>query len=234
MRLLLGLPAVGEVREDGWGRGESAGLRDATGRRALTRNLVRGAALACGDHDEQLHDGVVDLWAAGLNDEDVLLSHAREDPHAGLALCIAVSQSRRDAMTAPGRGQRRARGKMGSRAGSMASTAVPKRPGEQRRIVSQLTLENWVSSASAGLMPKFSQIWPVRTGHELPAKIRVPRMVVGGKRKRKEAGGRSVGRSVVALLWSAQWGWERRETWTEKRSGEEKRFRSAKLRKNSA
>lgn len=41
----------------------------------------------------------------------------------------------------------------------------------------KLTLENLVSSALAGSIPRFSQIWPVRTGHELPAKIRVLRIL---------------------------------------------------------
>lgn len=49
-----------------------------------------------------------------------------------------------------------------------------------RTLVRILTLvsplENWVSSASAGAMPRFSQILPVRAGHELPEKIKVPRM----------------------------------------------------------
>jgi hypothetical protein len=38
-------------------------------------------------------------------------------------------------------------------------------------------LENWVSSALAGVMPRFSHIWPVRAGHELPAKMSVLRIV---------------------------------------------------------
>lgn len=41
----------------------------------------------------------------------------------------------------------------------------------------KLTLENWVSSALAGVMPRFSHIWPVRAGHELPAKMSVLRIV---------------------------------------------------------
>jgi hypothetical protein len=52
-----------------------------------------------------------------------------------------------------------------------------------------LTLENCVSSASAGVMPRFSQIWPVRAGHELPAKMSVLRMIGLGKdvpKRRKE------------------------------------------------
>jgi len=53
-----------------------------------TSNLARGTSLARRDHDEQLHDGVVDLGAAGLNDEDVFLAHAREDADA----CLAVGE----------------------------------------------------------------------------------------------------------------------------------------------
>lgn len=46
-----------------------------------------------------------------------------------------------------------------------------------RNCYGELTLENWVSSASAGVMPRFSHIWPVRAGHELPAKMSVLRIV---------------------------------------------------------
>lgn len=50
-----------------------------------------------------------------------------------------------------------------------------------RTLVRILTLvsplENCVSSAAAGAMPKFSHTLPVRAGHELPAKISVPRML---------------------------------------------------------
>lgn len=37
--------------------------------------------------------------------------------------------------------------------------------------------ENWVSSASAGVIPRFSHTLPVSAGHELPEKMRVPRIV---------------------------------------------------------
>jgi hypothetical protein len=64
-------------------------------------------------------------------------------------------------------------------------------PGAEQR--NELTLENWVSSAFAGAMPRFSQIWPVRTGHDVPAKMSVLRMMLnpfdvglGGGEKRLE------------------------------------------------
>jgi hypothetical protein len=54
-------------------------------------------------------------------------------------------------------------------------------------------LENCVNSAFAGAMPRFSQIWPVRTGHDVPAKMSVLRMMVDpseggelGKKRRLE------------------------------------------------
>ena len=47
-----------------------------------------------------------------------------------------------------------------------------------RTLVSPL--ENWVSSASARAMPRLWHILSVMSGQELPAKIRVPRMVSGG------------------------------------------------------
>lgn len=49
--------------------------------------------------------------------------------------------------------------------------------GQRTKIALQLTLENWVSSASAGAMPRFSHICVVRAGHEEPAKMRVPRIL---------------------------------------------------------
>jgi hypothetical protein len=41
-----------------------------------------------------------------------------------------------------------------------------------------LALENWDSSTGAGAMPKFVHICPVRSGHDLPAKIRVLRILM--------------------------------------------------------
>ena len=58
---------------------------------ALTRrtgDLVCRAALAGRDHDEQLHDGVVDLGAAGLDDKHVLLPNTSEDADA----CFAIGE----------------------------------------------------------------------------------------------------------------------------------------------
>lgn len=51
-----------------------------------TSDLAGRASLASRNHDEQLHDGVVDLGAAGLNDEDILLADAGEDPDARLSV----------------------------------------------------------------------------------------------------------------------------------------------------
>lgn len=51
-----------------------------------TCDFVGGAALASGYHDEQLHDGVVDPGASRLNDEDIFLSDAGQDPDTRLAL----------------------------------------------------------------------------------------------------------------------------------------------------
>jgi len=66
----------------------------------LTCDLVRRATLASGYHDEQLHDGVIDLGTPGLDDKDVLLSHAGEDPHTCLALIWWLVRPDKDAMTA--------------------------------------------------------------------------------------------------------------------------------------
>lgn len=46
-----------------------------------------------------------------------------------------------------------------------------------RTLVSPL--ENWVSSASAGAMPRFSHICFVRDGQLVPEKMRVPRILRG-------------------------------------------------------
>lgn len=59
--------------------------RDAK-RASHTCDLVRRAAVTRLDHDQQLHDCVVDLGAAGLDNEDVLFSDARQNAHTGLAL----------------------------------------------------------------------------------------------------------------------------------------------------
>ena len=55
--VLLILPRIWEARDD-------------------SRDPLRGGDLAGVDHDEQLHQVVVHLAAAGLHDVDVLSSHA--------------------------------------------------------------------------------------------------------------------------------------------------------------
>jgi len=73
-------------------------------------------------------------------------------------------------------------------------------PGSERSKSEKcsLTLENWPSSASAGAMPKFSHICVVSAGHELPAKIKVLRILwVEVMRRTKEKG---VGCLLVAFF----------------------------------
>lgn len=53
---------------------------------SLTCDFVRGAAFAGADHDEKLHDGVVDPRTAGLHHENILLTNASQDPDTRLAL----------------------------------------------------------------------------------------------------------------------------------------------------
>lgn len=133
-----------------------------------TSDLVGRAALAGRYHDKKLHDGVVDPGTPGLDDEDILLSHAGHDPDACLALgrwlvCLWIWDTRLN------QGLRREAREVRN-AGEAAKQS---RGGGGRK----LTLENWVSSALAGVMPRFSHIWPVRAGHELPAKISVLRIL---------------------------------------------------------
>lgn len=52
----------------------------------LTCYFCGRAAFAGRDHDEQLHDGVVDGGTARLDDKDILLSDTGEDLNACLAL----------------------------------------------------------------------------------------------------------------------------------------------------
>ena len=40
----------------------------------LTGNALGRAALASGDHDEHLHEAVIDMVTSALNDKDVLVS----------------------------------------------------------------------------------------------------------------------------------------------------------------
>lgn len=55
-------------------------------RKKHTGNFGSRAAFAGRDHDEQLHDGVIDPWATGLDDEDILLPDTLEDLDTRLAL----------------------------------------------------------------------------------------------------------------------------------------------------
>lgn len=52
----------------------------------LTSDLGGRASFAGRDHDEQLHDGVVDLGTARLDDENILLPDAGQDLNRCLAL----------------------------------------------------------------------------------------------------------------------------------------------------
>lgn len=52
----------------------------------LTGDLGGRTSFAGRDHDQQFHDGVIDLGAAGLDNKDVLLSDAVGDLDARLAL----------------------------------------------------------------------------------------------------------------------------------------------------
>lgn len=121
----------------------------------LTCDFVCGTAFASTDHNEQLHDGVIDPRAPRLDDKDVFLAHAGQDTHACLALFVVKSQL------------------VWQRYRGGDETQSKELQG------SRLTLANWVSSAFAGCIPRFSHICPVRAGHELPAKMRVLRIVIG-------------------------------------------------------
>lgn len=54
------------------------------------------------------------------------------------------------------------------------------------------TFENWVSSASAGGIPRFSHILFVRVGQDEPPKIRVLRIVLSSGGRRVGGGGWNV------------------------------------------
>jgi hypothetical protein len=63
----------------------------------LTRDRSGGAALAGIDHDEQLHDVIVDLAAATLHNEDILVADRRLDLNRRLAIaCLLTPPSARD------------------------------------------------------------------------------------------------------------------------------------------
>lgn len=52
----------------------------------LTSDLRGGAALAGRDHNQELHDGVVNPRAPRLDDEHVLFPDTSHDPHTSFAL----------------------------------------------------------------------------------------------------------------------------------------------------
>lgn len=52
----------------------------------LTGNLVGRATFAGRDHNQKLHDGVIDLGAARLDDKDILFSNTSQHSDARLAL----------------------------------------------------------------------------------------------------------------------------------------------------
>ena len=56
------------------------------GQLSSTCDFVCGTSLASRDQDEKFHNAVIDLLAAGLNNEDVLLADAGHDLDAGFAL----------------------------------------------------------------------------------------------------------------------------------------------------
>lgn len=60
--------------------------RHSTGRLHRTCNFVGRATFEGIDHDQQLHDGVIDLGTARLNDKDILFTDARQDPNTCFAL----------------------------------------------------------------------------------------------------------------------------------------------------
>lgn len=92
VRLLLRLATVGEVGENGCLESQTM-CSSIVEHARRTSDLVGRAAFAGIDHDQKLHDGVVDLGTPRLNDEDILLAHTGQDPNARLALlfCSLVS-----------------------------------------------------------------------------------------------------------------------------------------------
>jgi hypothetical protein len=62
-------------------------------------------------------------------------------------------------------------------------------------------------------MPRFSQIWPVRAGHELPAKMSVLRIVGLGKvvpKRRKEKRDDPASASASAASCCEGWWWQKK------------------------
>lgn len=147
----------------------------------LTGYLGGRAAFAGRDHDEQLHDCVIDGGTAGLDDEDILLSNTVEDLDACLAL------QRRNMVSQVTLQQRLVA--VAVAVVATADGALQTWRQAQGRLAP--TLENCESSASAGGMPRLSHILLVRTGQDEPAKIRVLRIVSGGGWRRKGKSARS-------------------------------------------
>lgn len=58
----------------------------------LTGYLRGRATLAGRDHDQELHDGVIDPGAPGLDDKHVLFPDTSHDPHASFALKNATDK----------------------------------------------------------------------------------------------------------------------------------------------
>jgi hypothetical protein len=90
MCFLLRLAAVWEVRKDGW-QGQLRTSRDVSriaecGRVSRTCDFVRRTTFTGRDHYKKLHDAIVDLSAARLDDKDIFFSNTREDLHTGFAL----------------------------------------------------------------------------------------------------------------------------------------------------
>lgn len=52
----------------------------------LTSNTLGGTSLARGDHDEHLHQAVIDIATTALNDEDILVSNRRRDTDRSLSI----------------------------------------------------------------------------------------------------------------------------------------------------
>lgn len=51
-----------------------------------TSDRLRRAPFARGDHNQQLHDTVIDLGAATLNNKDILVPNRDADIHTGFAI----------------------------------------------------------------------------------------------------------------------------------------------------
>ena len=130
-----------------------------------TSDLIGGPPVAGRDHDQKLHYGVIDVGTARLHNEDILLSDTRQDPNT----CLALREAR---------GRKSAERLMVPHTTCLVGKACNVWTG-RRRGGEIPTFENWVSSALAGVMPKFSHIFAVSPGHELPENMRVLRISNG-------------------------------------------------------